>query len=87
MYSQILADRMTITISISIPFLLVNISDDGKFRMFEYYNFKTQSGPVAKNATLGHPAGNRTRATLEIFLHQKYWPNCQQSSVNATIFH
>ena len=23
--------------------------------------FKTQPGPVAKNATLGHPAGNRTR--------------------------
>ena len=23
--------------------------------------FKTQPGPVVKNATLGHPAGNRTR--------------------------
>ena len=24
--------------------------------------------------------------TLEIFLHQKYGPNCSQSSVNALIF-
>ena len=26
--------------------------------------FKTQLGPVAKNATLGHPAGNETRQTV-----------------------
>ena len=35
--------------------------------------FKTQSGPVAKNAALGHPAGNRTRDLTSLVQCSASW--------------
>ena len=42
--------------------------------IFECLNyFETQPGPVAKNATLGHPAGNRTRDPANLVRYSANW--------------
>ena len=44
--------------------------------MFEFHlsiSYKTQPGPVAKNATLGHPAGNRTRDLANLVRYSANW--------------
>ena len=42
------------------------------FRVSEYYNFKSQPGPVTENATLDYSAGNRARESSPMFRQLSY---------------
>ena len=50
------------------PMQMDFIFGEGNFRLSEWYTFKTQLGPPAKNATLRPPTGNQI-CDLENLLH------------------